>query len=454
MKKNVDVLNLEWTSTPSRDRQAATLVCNYIRYQGYSVSEKSIFKRYGSFLSTTPRLFFITNTIGAPENLEAMRFAKASGIKGLSLFSEGNFRPGDDFICGFQWGWNNEHVLAEDVTLYWSKRARDMAVEKYPYLAKRSAVCGGVGFDNYKLMQPVDRESFLKKYGKDSYKKVIGIGLWDFGFTDPRDSRYENNVKLYDPEQFAFFRKDRDRFNAEVIKLISSQPETLFLLKEHPGVLLGHWASGIEGAEKFNNVIILKSEESIVDCIDVSDLWIVYESTTALEAWLMGKKTALLNPSGTDFKRDDLFRGSVPFLSADALSSAIQSFYQTNILVGFDESDSIRKKIIADTIQWDDGLNHVRAGNEIIRLLECETKSAFARMHVPFNKLFWEKLYWFVGLFSFAPSFLCEHRRIWNDKQMKKYADEKMQAQISFYQSHGLTKADLRNIYVEPRITR
>lgn len=451
---SVDVLNLEWTSNPSRDRQAATLVCNYLRYQGYSVSEKSIFKRYANFLFSKPHLFFITNTIGAPENLEAMRFARSCDIKGLSLFSEGNFRPGDDFIREFQWGWNKEHVLAENETLYWSHRARNLALEKYPFLADCSATCGGVGFDNYKFLRPVDKGSFLNRYGKNAYTNVVGLGLWDFGFTDPRDSRYESYTKIYGPEQFDFFRKDRDRFNSEVIKLISSQPETLFLLKEHPGVLLGHWASGIDGAEKFDNVIILKNEESIVDCIGVSDLWIVYESTTALEAWLMGKKTALLNPSGTDFKRDNLFRGSVPFLSADALSSAIQSFYQSNNLEGFDERDSIRKKIITDTIQWDDGLNHVRAGNEIIRLLESASISHPARLHVPVKKLVREKLYWFSGLFPFAPSFLREHRKIWNDRQVKKYADEKMKAQIGFYQSCGLSKADLRNISVEPGITR
>lgn len=448
------MLNLEWTSNPSRDRQAATLVCNYLRYQGYSVAEKSIFSRYTNILSSKPRLFFITNTIGAPENLDAMRFARASGIKGLSLFSEGNFRAGDDFVREFQWGWNKEQILAENETLYWSHRARNLALDKYPSLAECTATCGGVGFDNYKFMRPVDKGSFLNKYGKNSYKKVVGVGLWDFGFTDPQDSRYDNYTKIYAPEQLVFFRQDRDRFNAEVIKLISSQPETLFLLKEHPGVLLGHWASGIEGVEKFNNVIILKNEESIVDCIYVSDLWIVYESTTALEAWLMGKQTALLNPSGTDFKRDDLFRGSVPFYSADALSLAILSFYQTNVLECFDERDSIRKKIITDTIQWDDGLNHVRAGNEIIRLLESDTKHASVRVHVPLKKLFREKLYWFAGLFPFAPSFLREHRRIWNDKQVKKYAEEKMQAQIDFYHSRGLSKADLRNICVEPQIIR
>ena len=28
----IDVLNLEWNSSPSRDREVATLVCNYLKY--------------------------------------------------------------------------------------------------------------------------------------------------------------------------------------------------------------------------------------------------------------------------------------------------------------------------------------------------------------------------------------------------------------------------------------
>ena len=35
---NIDVLNLEWTSTPSRDREVATMVCNYLRFQWLSLN--------------------------------------------------------------------------------------------------------------------------------------------------------------------------------------------------------------------------------------------------------------------------------------------------------------------------------------------------------------------------------------------------------------------------------
>lgn len=41
---------------------------------------------------------------------------------------------------------------------------------------------------------------------------------------------------------------------------------------------------------EYPNVITLQTEENIYDLINVSDLWITFDSTTALEAWLLGKR--------------------------------------------------------------------------------------------------------------------------------------------------------------------
>ena len=53
-----------------------------------------------------------------------------------------------------------------------------------------------------------------------------------------------------------------------------------------------------------------------MESISLSDLWITYESTTALEAWLLGVPTCLLNPSGTDFNfREGYHLGQENFLA-------------------------------------------------------------------------------------------------------------------------------------------
>ena len=55
----MDVLNLEWTSYPSRDRNMATLVCNYLRYMGVTVKESSVFCGFEMIDKLKPGLLFI-----------------------------------------------------------------------------------------------------------------------------------------------------------------------------------------------------------------------------------------------------------------------------------------------------------------------------------------------------------------------------------------------------------
>ena len=83
MKNRVDVLSLEWTSYPSRDREAATLVCNYLKYMGVSVYEGSIFNGYFLIDRFNPKILFITNSVGSLLNLDIVKYAKA---KELSVY--------------------------------------------------------------------------------------------------------------------------------------------------------------------------------------------------------------------------------------------------------------------------------------------------------------------------------------------------------------------------------
>ncbi len=369
-ENRIDILNLEWTSYPSRDRQAASLVCNYLRYKGYNVVEGSIFNGFELIDKHAPRLLFITNTTGAKINYQTMKHAIQRNILGVSLISEGNIKPWNkNIISQFFWGWNKEKILYENLNLQWSNRAKKLIHSIHPELDNRIKVSGGVGFDYYKIIPQGNKGAFLHKYGKSQYQKVIGIGCFDFGPMYPKDSRYALQQKLFTKEQVDRFKSDRQQFNNVLIGLIKNNPEILFLIKEHPGNQLGHFSSAIEGADAFDNTLILKTEESIFDCINVSDFWIIYESTTALEAWLMNKQTMLLNPSGVDFKRDELYKGSPNFTAEQEVQQGINQFYTDQNIVGFKELTDARNQLIEDTIGWDDGLNHVRAGNYIIDVL-------------------------------------------------------------------------------------
>jgi surface carbohydrate biosynthesis protein len=371
MDKNVDVLNLEWTSYASRDRTVATLVCNYLRRLNLNVVEGCIFNGLSLIQSLKPKLLFITNSVGAPENLLAVKFAKSHGVKVLTLISEGTFQDDDEnFLKAVIWGWNKEQVLFEDIHMQWSTRTRDLTNRLYPQNSEKVKVSGGVFFDCYKLEQLTSRSTFLTKWKKDNFKRIIGVGLFDFGCVcNPVDPRYPFQMKYYGKEQMARFAKDRETFNSIIIQTIRENPSILFLLKQHPGALQGYEASAIEGLNEEANVLIIKNEESIIDCIASSDFWIVYESTTAMEAWLLNRNTCLLNPSGRDFLRDIVNLGSPEVKNSEELSNFIRIFYKYGCLPGFNERSDERQKIIKRIIQWDDGLNHVRVANQIIKLL-------------------------------------------------------------------------------------
>lgn len=449
-KSGIDILNLEWSSGPSRDRQMATLVCNYLRYMGYSVIEGSLFNGYSLIDKHHPKLLFITNSTGAPENYKIVKFAHLQGIQVVSLVSEGNFSDDEDYLPGLIWGWNKEKILYEDLSLYWSERTVKMALKTHPELQERLKTTGGVGFDIYKINNQFNTEAFLTKYNKKHYSKVVGVGCWDFGPCYEGDHRYEMHLKLHSLKQLELFRKDQSDFQKILKRLIEKHPDILFLLKEHPGVIHEKKDSGIEGLDGYSNTLVLKNEEGIIDCIKACDVWLVYNSTTALEAWLIGKQTGLLNPSGTEFLRDEIYKGSPNYADFNSMESALLTYYKSGFLPGFSELSSIRNKIVKDVIEWDDGLNHVRAGNEIISVLK--RPKTIRKQKIPLSlrlerlkqKLLWKFCIKFPTLPGFR--FYYENQKKFITSELENFQQMRYRDQLAFYQNLDLNKDKMLTI--------
>jgi len=378
-----------------------------------------------------------------------MKYAKSLRINGVSLVSEGNFTGDNDIIDEFIWGWNKDGILYEDFNMQWTERTRDLTIKNYPILKGKVKVSGAVGFDQYKIGGLIKKNIFLKKYSKDSFEKVIGFGCWDFGLLDPRDPRYSAWSEIYNKNDRDRFISDQMFLNNILRDIVTNNPDILFLLKEHPGCLGGRRASAIEGLDQYQNTLILKNEESIKDCIGICDFWIAYESTTALEAWLLNKQTCLLNPSGTDFKRDNVYLGSPNYPNVQALQDAIDFFYSNGFLPGFSKLEGERKKIVKDTIQWDDGFNHVRAGNEIIDLINKEKPKRQPIPRYYMKEIFKQFILWYLSpSLSFLKKFefYAERRKAFNKKQLRAFQEKCMNEQINFYEKNNLTKDDLRMI--------
>ena len=75
----------------------------------------------------------------------------------------------------------------------------------------------------------------------------------------------------------------------------------MFLLKSHPGDGFGKTSLEFEGLQEFPNVNFVKNSISIHDVIASSDLWMSFNSSTNLEAWLMNKPSLRFKPTTSIF---------------------------------------------------------------------------------------------------------------------------------------------------------
>jgi len=442
---NVDVLNLEWSSFPSRDRIASTLVANYLRYQGVSVYEGDIFKGYQLIRKLKPKLLFINGSVGAKINHHIVKYAHSLGIKVVSFSAEGNYTENHPLgIDPFFWGWNKEKILFEDYALVWSRRVKDLIINRHKNLDKKIMICGGIGFDQFKIQPLANKSEFLSQYSKSKYKKVIGVGCWNFGGFYKDSPQYENKRRKLSIEQIKRFRDDAHGFNKILKKAIEEYPDILYIIKEHPGRTEGARASAIEGLDKYPNVLCIHSEESIKTCIEISDFWLFYESTTSLEAWLLDKMTFKLNPTGEDFIRNDVHKGSPLIQTFKQLNNLIVSFYSNQQIEIFDTLLSERKELVKSIINSSDGLNHVRAGNVIIEFLHKKSKAEIKSMSYKFQKRdeFINRIAYFFRDIINSKNKLKPFDR----KELEQYTGSQYRNQIAYYNHLEFDKIELLSI--------
>lgn len=439
---SVDVLVLEWTTELTRDRLVSALISNYLSRYGISVQEGPLQNGRHIIDKVKPKVLLLVNTIGAVTSLEVAKYAKRKCVCVVSLFGEGNFNG--DRIEQFVWGHNTQKQVVDHFRLVWSPRALQLLQKSYPELADTSYVAGSVGADNYVIG---GGEYLIDQKIKECYQCVVGVGCWNFCLVDELDHRYYGFSEFVGHKEVARIRKDAVLFNGELKSLIKSCPEVLFLIKEHPHKANLKNASGVDDLEHFKNVIFTDKDESIMNCIKSSDIWLTYESTTSLEAWLEGKPTGLLNPTGTKFIsnwRSPIYKGQPNFPDAASWKYAISEFIEKGRLPGFAEKCEIRLNLLDDVFGYSDGLNHVRVGNFIISILKGEIpyESSYERIRIKeylTSKI--KNMIWYssafiemLGLWGRIPHFFHRFRvRAWNRKELFSYMDDLNSRQSKYY---------------------
>jgi hypothetical protein len=173
-----------------------------------------------------------------------------------------------------------------------------------------------------------------------------------------------------------------------------------------------------------------------------------YDSTTCLEAWLLGKPTLLINPSGEDFDRADSYRGSPVFTDVAELQAAIDSWYAEGRLPGFEERAGARREVVEQTIQWDDGRNHLRAVHYLEQLLARAGARPALSPRDRVRALAQGALYRGARLAPRLPLFrtFAAARRRFDEEQLARATRRAAEALERFDPEHELTEDDLREL--------
>jgi hypothetical protein len=255
-------------------------------------------------------------------------------------------------------------------------------------------VTGNTGCDRYKIYETTDKKAFLRKYNLTHYSKVIGYAGWAFNkLRFPRGVRELLQFYGGDASILSWLENQRILVNGILRETIRSNSDTLFILKQHPQdtspELLQPPVNEFEGLAGFENVLALGEEEALHDIIGICDLWTCFESTTALEAWLLNKPTVFLNPE-PEFKRADLVRGSAVARNASEFQKLIGQLYATGAMPDFSSSEKAqqRRHLVRDSVGFDDGFNHLRASYYLKRVVEGLPATARARYRSTPGQLF------------------------------------------------------------------
>jgi hypothetical protein len=344
-----------------------------------------------------PDIILQANTIGSNLYFQISKIAHEQNIPLFALISEGNFRTDGSFDY---WGFNKDKKFYQEYVCCWSDRTAGFLKNEVPEAANKIVVTGGVGFDRYKIYKFMRKEEFLQKYNRTQFKKVIGYAGWAFGKLD--HSRGKDELLVWAKGEFAklkWIEEQRIKVRDILKQTIENNSDILFILKQHPQENAPERPEPVKNEMSelahYKNVIYLCNQESVHDLISVTDLWTCFESTTALECWLMNKQTVFINPE-IDFNRDPLYKGSAIAKNLHELQNLIDEFYSTNKIKSFNDSEkvSIRNELIKDIIGFGDGMNHLRASfylNQTIEKYFPENQSPITdhRSHYAFHAWHW-----------------------------------------------------------------
>lgn len=331
-----------------------------------------------------PDLVVIPNIRG--NNLYFEIGAKCARL-GIQLFyheSEGNFSPTPAYDY---WGYNVFRRPLMPVTFAWNSKIANYLEEKVCIPREQIALTGAPCFDRYHYRSKPNREDFLTQVGHQNKKFIVGYAGWAFGKIYNKEF---NDVLVNIGLEKEYGRRwmicQRDLVESLLRHAAESNPDVLFILKKHPRE--NFESDNRDSPNEMNpllglpNVLYLKDEFLIQNLISVSDLWMAFESTSIMEAWLVDCPTLILG-TNREIRRSRVMDGSLAIDTTEAMDACMVAMRSGNR--DFFEPQNLRmerEEIIKESIGFADGLNGYRAFNAFMEKeqLRCEEGQSISPM--------------------------------------------------------------------------
>lgn len=401
-----------------------------------------------------PDIILLPNTRGHNLYYEIAKFASVNGITVLALESEGNFPLLDHFNY---WGYNLDKMIYQKVVTCWSDRVKNFLIDKGLSSLNNTITTGATGFDRYIFELPDTnlRNSILSKLNKSNYSKVIGYAGWAFGKIYGREKNTFASDLLNQGIQDANEEIEELRLHVEstLETLIQNNPDTLFILKKHPKEQyeddIEELRNEMNALVKNPNVLYLKNEIDIKHLITISDIWMGFETTTLIEAWLLNKPTILINKY-VDFPRANLHPGSLIEYSSQAIQNHINEYYKDGKISDFvgQKLKSTRQEIISNSIGFGDGFNHLR----VIRAFKNYLLKRNDKLRIPLNlrhlRLYLlmhiGKYFYYKSVFRHLPGFK-KSMYVFENRELPQLETRRSQVYTALERFHEQNKSTLES---------
>ncbi len=459
MKSNRKKAHCYLVSNEGRDFYLLIGVIYYLeRYVNFDVQFEFVWDAH-KIKREQPDLVILPNTRGSQLYFEIGKYCHENNILVYANESEGNFNT---TIAFDYWAYNKDLKSFCPIVYSWNERVAEFLEASANVPKDQLRITGAAGVDKYRFSKKSDRNQLLAKYGKERFQSVVGYAGWAFGKIENKElDDVLSNIGMSGETGKKWMIEKRDWTEEALRKSIEAFPDTLFIFKKHPRE---NFESDYRDSRNemnriahYENVLYLKDQEDIQDLIQISDIWMAFESTSIMEAWLFDVPTLIINPV-KNFSRVGMFVGSLQIHKHEDLLAVLNDVLVEKNWGKINAPEIVKQRLktLKDAFGFVDGLNHIRCALAFLPFIkEQERTTKKIRLNKRFLRFYLllhiGKYFYWPALFKRTPKlkktvWIFENYRLTKVNALKKVVFDELD---SFYAVHDIDKKLEQTDFVE-----